>query len=115
MNAPPAPEVTRLLLRWTEGDQHALDDLLPLVYDELRRLARSYLQRERPGHTLQSTALVNEAYLRLVDQNVSWQSRAHFFGIAARMMRRILVDHGLAMPLSGARVTSRSRLTKELR
>jgi RNA polymerase sigma factor (TIGR02999 family) len=96
MNAPTAPEVTRLLLRWTEGDQNALNDLLPLVYDELRRLARSYLQRERPGHTLQSTGLVNEAYLRLVYQNVSWQSRAHFFGIAAQMMRRILVDHARA-------------------
>jgi RNA polymerase sigma factor (TIGR02999 family) len=96
MSAPTAPEVTRLLLRWTEGDQNALNDLLPLVYDELRRLARSYLQRERPGHTLQSTALVNEAYLRLVDQNVGWQSRAHFFGIAAQMMRRILVDHARA-------------------
>jgi RNA polymerase sigma factor (TIGR02999 family) len=96
MSAPATPQVTRLLLRWTEGDQHALNDLLPLVYDELRRLARSYLQRERPGHTLQSTALVNEAYLRLVDQNVTWQSRAHFFGIAAQMMRRILVDHARA-------------------
>src|SRR5215475_5172302 len=85
--------VTRLLLQWTEGDKQALEDLLPLVYDELRKLARSYLQRERVGHTLQSTALVHEAYMRLVDQNVSWQSRAHFFGIAAQMMRRILVDH----------------------
>ena len=85
--------VTRLLLKWTEGDKQALEDLLPLVYDELRRLAKSYLHRERPGHTLQSTALVHEAYMRLVDQNVSWQSRAHFFGIAAQMMRRILVDH----------------------
>jgi len=85
--------VTRLLLQWTEGDKQALEDLLPLVYDELRRLAKSYLQRERPGHTLQSTALVHEAYMRLVDQNVSWQSRAHFFGIAAQMMRCILVDH----------------------
>src|SRR6185503_13748896 len=93
MSAPTAPEVTRLLLRWTEGDQNALNDLLPLVYDELRRLARSYLQRERPGHTLQSTALVHEAYMRLVDQDVAWQNRAHFFGIAAQMMRRILVDH----------------------
>ena len=82
-----------MLLKWTEGDKQALEDLLPLVYDELRRLAKSYLQRERPGHTLQSTALVHEAYMRLVDQNVSWQSRAHFFGIAAQMMRRILVDH----------------------
>jgi RNA polymerase sigma factor (TIGR02999 family) len=96
MRAPTAPEVTRLLLPWTEGDPQALNDLLPLVYDELRRLARSYLQRERPGHTLQSTALVNEAYLRLVDQSVSWQNRAHFFGIAAQMMRRILVDHARA-------------------
>ena len=85
--------VTRLLVRWTEGDPAALENLLPLVYDELRRLARSYLQRERSGHTLQSTALVHEAYIRLVDQDVSWQSRAHFFGIAAQMMRRILVDH----------------------
>jgi RNA polymerase sigma factor (TIGR02999 family) len=91
--AAPNPAVTQLLVRWTEGDQQALADLLPLVYDELRRLARRYLQQERPGHTLQSTALVHEAYLRLVDQNVSWQNRAHFFGIAAQMMRRILVDH----------------------
>jgi RNA polymerase sigma factor (TIGR02999 family) len=85
--------VTRLLVQWTEGNKQAMEELLPLVYDELRRLARSYLQRERVGHTLQSTALVHEAYLRLIDQNVSWQSRAHFFGIAAQMMRRILVDH----------------------
>jgi RNA polymerase sigma factor (TIGR02999 family) len=71
-----------------------MEDLLPLVYDELRKLARRYLQRERPGHTLQSTALVHEAYLRMIDQHdVSWQGRAHFFGIAAQMMRRILVDH----------------------
>ena len=93
MNAAPDPAVTQLLVRWTEGDKRALEDLLPLVYDELRRLARRYLQQERRGHTLQSTALVHEAYLRLVDQNVSWQNRAHFFGIAAQMMRRILVDH----------------------
>jgi RNA polymerase sigma factor (TIGR02999 family) len=93
MIAEPNAAVTRLLVRWTEGDKQALEDLLPLVYDELRRLARRYLQQERPGHTLQSTALVHEAYLRLVDQNVSWQNRAHFFGIAAQMMRRILVDH----------------------
>jgi RNA polymerase sigma factor (TIGR02999 family) len=93
MIAEPSAAVTRLLVRWTEGDKQALEDLLPLVYDELRRQARRYLQQERPGHTLQSTALVHEAYLRLVDQNVSWQNRAHFFGIAAQMMRRILVDH----------------------
>ncbi len=85
--------VTQLLAQWTDGNARALDALYPLVYDELRRLARSYLRRERPGHTLQSTALVHEAYLRLVNQNASWQNRAHFFGIAAQMMRRILVDH----------------------
>jgi RNA polymerase sigma factor (TIGR02999 family) len=96
MGSSATPEVTKLLVRWTEGDQQALDHLLPLVYDEMRRLARSYLYKERPGHTLQSTALVHEAYMRLVDQNVSWQSRAHFFGIAAQMMRRILLDHARA-------------------
>lgn len=88
--------VTRLLLKWTDGDQHALEALLPLVYDELRRLARRYLQGERPGHTLESTALVHEAYLRLVDQDISWQGRAHFFAVAANVMRRILVDHARA-------------------
>jgi len=87
-------EVTRLLIRLTEGDNAALDALLPAVYDELRRLAANYLRRERVGHTLQPTALVHEAYLRLVDQTrVEWQNRAHFFGVAAQMMRRILVDH----------------------
>jgi RNA polymerase sigma factor (TIGR02999 family) len=89
--------VTRLLLQWTDGDANALDQLLPLVYDELRRLAQSYLRKENVGHTLQSTALVHEAYLRLIDQrNVSWQNRSHFFGIAAQMMRRVLVDHARA-------------------
>ena len=88
--------VTELLVSWSNGDQQALDRLTPLVYGELRRLAARYLRRERSDHTLQSTALVNEAYLRLVDQNVGWQSRAHFFGIAAQMMRRILVDHARA-------------------
>jgi RNA polymerase sigma factor (TIGR02999 family) len=79
---------------WSAGNQAALDQLAPLVYDELRRLAGRYLRNERPGHTLQSTDLVHEAYLRMVDQqNVRWQSRAHFFGIAAQMIRRILVDH----------------------
>ena len=87
-------EVTRLLIRLTEGEGAVLDDLLPLVYAELRRLAASYLRRERAGHTLQPTALVHEAYLRLIDQTqVHWQNRAHFFGVAAQMMRRILVDH----------------------
>ena len=91
----PSPlNVTQLLVNWSNGDQAALDQLLPLVNDELRRLARNYLRRENPGHTLQPTALVNEAYLRLIDQqNVQWQNRAHFFGIAAQLMRRILVDH----------------------
>ena len=84
-------EVTKLLAEWSGGDQQALDALLPLVYDELHRLAASYLRRESPGHTLQ-TALVNEAFLRLCGQReVTWQNRAHFFGIAARMMRRVLI------------------------
>jgi RNA polymerase sigma factor (TIGR02999 family) len=96
MDAPSSSPATRLLLRWREGDPHALDELLPMVYDELRRLARGYLRRERAEHALQSTALVHEAYLRMVDQNVDWQSRAHFFGVAAQMMRRILVDHARA-------------------
>jgi RNA polymerase sigma factor (TIGR02999 family) len=94
---PPSPqthELTQLLIDWSNGDKAALDRLMPLVYDELRRLAHHYMSRERPGHTLQTTALVNEAYLRLIDQkNVSWQNRAHFFGIAARLMRHILVEH----------------------
>ena len=91
---PSLPNVTQLLANWSNGDQAALDQLLPLVNDELRRLARHYLRRESPGHTLQPTALVNEAYLRLIDQRqVQWQNRAHFFGIAAQLMRRILVDH----------------------
>ena len=87
-------EVTKLLRRWREGDKQALDVLTPLVYDELHRLAHQYLSRERPGHTLQTTALVNEAYLRLVEQkDVAWQSRAHFFAVSAQIMRHILVDH----------------------
>lgn len=87
-------DVTRLLLRVEGGDRQAVDLLLPVVYQELRRLASSYLQRERGNHTLQPTALVHEAYLRLVDQSrVQWQNRAHFFGVSAQMMRRLLVDH----------------------
>ena len=87
-------EVTHLLREWANGDQTALEALTPLVYAELRRLAGSYLQRERPGHTLQPTALVHEAYLRLVEQGPSnWENRSHFYGIAARLMRQILVDH----------------------
>lgn len=88
--------VTQYLVEWNEGNPDALDKLMPLVYGELRRLARGYLRRERPGHTLQPTALVHEAFLRLIDQNaVRWQNRAHFFGIAAQMMRRILVNHAV--------------------
>ena len=85
--------VTRLLVDASAGKQDAVNALFPIVYAEMRRLAASYLRRERPGHTLQSTALVHEAYLRLIDQKVSWQSRAHFMGIAAQIMRRILLDH----------------------
>jgi RNA polymerase sigma factor (TIGR02999 family) len=86
--------VSKLLLNWGQGDQGAREALIPLVYDELRRLARRYLRRERPDHTLQSAALVNEAYLRLIRQDQpQWQNRAHFFGVAAQLMRHILVDH----------------------
>jgi RNA polymerase sigma factor (TIGR02999 family) len=92
--APSRHEITRLLMDWRGGDRAALDKLMPLVYDELRRLARHYLSQERPGHTLQTTALVNEAYLRLIDQQDSdWQGRAHFFAVAARIMRHLLIDH----------------------
>jgi RNA polymerase sigma factor (TIGR02999 family) len=87
-------DVTRLLNEWAGGAQEALEELTPLIYDELRRLAGAYLRRESPAHTLQPTALVHEAYLRLVDQSPpGWENRAHFFGIAARLMRQILVDH----------------------
>jgi RNA polymerase sigma factor (TIGR02999 family) len=90
-------DVTQILKNWQEGDSEAPERLMPLVYEELRRLARNYLQRERADHTLQATALVHEAYLRLVDDNsVTWKDRAHFYGIAARLMRRILVDHARA-------------------
>src|SRR5712691_764229 len=92
MNAAPH-EVTKLLKAWSDGDQSALDKLMPLVYEELHRLAHQHMRREKPGHLLQTSALINEAYLRLVDeQQVNWQNRTHFFGIAARLMRRILVD-----------------------
>lgn len=89
-------DVTRLLQEWSAGDESAAERLMPLVYDELRKLARDYLRRERPDHTLQPTALVNEAYLKLVDQRHGWQNRHHFFGIAAQVMRRILIDHARA-------------------
>lgn len=90
-----SPEgITQLLVNWSNGDQTALEKLMPLVYGELRKLAGNYLRRERPGHTLQPTALVNEAYLKLVDQRqAKWQNRAQFFGVAAQLMRRVLVDH----------------------
>ncbi len=86
-------EVSELLAAWSQGDQSALEKLLPLVEGELHQLAHRYMSRERGNHTLQTTALVNEAYLKLVDQKVHWQNRGHFFGIAAQIMRRILVDH----------------------
>jgi RNA polymerase sigma factor (TIGR02999 family) len=90
----PQTQVTQLLQQWQEGSNEALEALMPLVYKELKRLAGSYLRRERPDHTLQSAALVNEAYLRLVDQTQThWQNKAHFYGIAAQMMRRVLADH----------------------
>ncbi len=90
----PAESVTQLLAKWRGGDQEALQALIPLVYQELRRLAHNYLRAERPGHTLESTALVHEAFLRLVDQSpVQFQNRAHFLGVAAKLMRQILVDY----------------------
>jgi RNA polymerase sigma-70 factor (ECF subfamily) len=97
MKGPSPKEVTQLLVAWGNGEQDALQELMPLVYRELRRLAHGRLGRERPGHTLQTTALVHEAYLRLVDQQeASWKNRAQFFAVAAQMMRRILVDYARA-------------------
>jgi RNA polymerase sigma factor (TIGR02999 family) len=94
LTQPPQHEITQLLAKWRDGNQSALDELYPLVYDELHRLARRYMSRERKGHTLQTTALINEAYVRLVDQkNVHWENRSHFFAISAQIMRRILIDH----------------------
>ena len=93
-NPPPQHHITQLLAEWSDGNQSALDELYPLVYDELHRLARRYMSREKKGHTLQTTALINEAYVRLVDQkNVQWANRSHFFAISAQIMRRILIDH----------------------
>ena len=92
-----SPDVTQLLLRWRGGDKQALEQLTPLVYDELRRLAGHYLRHERAGHTLQATALVHEAYVRLIgQQQIDWQNRTHFIAVASRLMRRILVDHARA-------------------
>ena len=100
----PPSQVTELLNAWQEGRQGAVDELMPLVYQELRKLARSYMRNERPDHTLQATALVNEAYLRLMGQkSVQWENRKHFFGIASQLMRRILVDTlASARPASAA-------------
>lgn len=122
MTQPPMHEVTQLLIEWSNGDKAALDRLMPLIHEELRRLAHHYMSRERPGHTLQTTALVNEAYLRLVNRkNVHWQNRAHFFAIAAQCMRSILVDHarslayakrgggGTKIPLDDAMIISREK------
>ena len=109
---PPEPhQITQLLAEWSEGNPSALDELYPLVYEELHRLARRYMSRERKGHTLQTTALINEAYVRLVDQrNVQWANRSHFFAISAQIMRRILIDHarrhGYAKRGGGARQVS---------
>jgi RNA polymerase sigma factor (TIGR02999 family) len=97
VSAPPTQDVTQILQEFSAGDKNAAEKLMPLVYQELRRLAQNYLSRERPDHTLQATALVHEAYLRLVDQTrVNWQSRAHFCGVAAQLMRRILLEHARA-------------------
>ena len=93
MPAPSSQPLTQLLLAWRQGDQAALEQLVPLVYQELRRLARRYMAGQRPGHTLQASALVNEAYMRLIDvQLVNWKDRAHFFAVSAQMMRRVLVE-----------------------
>jgi RNA polymerase sigma factor (TIGR02999 family) len=96
---PSAHEVTELLQAWSAGDREALERLTPIVQAELHRIAKRYISRERPGHTLQTTALVNEAYVRLIDwKNVRWQNRAHFFGVSAQLMRRILVDFARRRP-----------------
>jgi len=106
MNSASSKNITELIIAWGNGDKAAVDQLIPVIYDELHRLAARYMRHEKTGHTLQTTALVNEAYCKLVDQkNVQWQNRAHFFGIAAQAMRRILVDHArgrLRMKRGGA-------------
>jgi RNA polymerase sigma factor (TIGR02999 family) len=110
VNSDSSADVTQILLDWSKGDNAAPEKLMPLVYDELRRLARNYLARERADHTLQATALVHEAYLRLADETrLSWKDRAHFYGIAARLMRQILVDHARAH-----RAAKRGGLEKKL-
>ena len=118
-------EITQLLCNWSQGDKAALDQLMPLVYPELRRLAKRHMAREDPAHTLQTSALINEAYLKLVDQkSVQWQSRAHFFAVAAQVMRHILVDHArtrnyakrgggaLKLPLDEAAALTEQRATQ---
>jgi len=97
-------DLSKLLRAWSAGDQSALNGLTPIVYDELRRLAHRYMERERPGHTLQTSALVNEAYMRLVDyKRMQWQDRAHFFAVSAQVMRRILVDHARSLNIKRGR------------
>jgi len=99
MNDESPKEVTELLQRWSSGDREALEELTPVIYGELHRIARGYMNRERDGHTLQTTALVNEAYMRLIDwKSAKWENRAHFFGVSAQLMRRILVDFARKRP-----------------
>ena len=110
LTSPPSVEITRLLRAWSGGDQDAFERLAPAIYAELHRIARGYMSHERPGHTLQATALVHEAYLRLIDvRNVGWQDRAHFFAVSAQMMRRILVDRARAR-VTGKRGGAAARL-----
>ena len=98
MSVPSPGKVSQLLVEWSAGDKAALDKLIPLVYDELHRMAHRYMRGERPGHSLQTSAVINEAYLRLVDYTkMRWQNRAHFFAVAAQLMRRILVDHARSL------------------
>lgn len=101
MSEPSTLEVTQMLRKWSDGDAAALEELTPLIYDELKRIARRYMARERGDHTLQTTALVNEAYVRLIDwKTAKWENRAHFFGVSAQLMRRILVDFARKRPKS---------------
>ena len=109
---PAKPQVTALLQQWSRGDRDALEKLTPLVYEELRGIAAGYMRDERPGHTLQATALVHEAYVRLIGQRrVSWQNRAHFLGVAAQLMRRILIDHARRRQAAKRGVGGALRLT----
>ncbi len=116
MEAPSLKDITQLLQAWSKGDESALKDLVPLVEAELRRLARHYLAKEQPGHVLQTTALVNEVYMRLIDwKNVSWKSRAYFFGASAHLMRNIMVDYARQRPhLDGGRGARQVSLDEEL-